>query len=191
MARKPRRPIAFGITGTPGTGKTQISEIIRRRGIAVLPLADLADDIGAIIGLDEKRASRIIDETLLADGWRTVTATWDPPPHHMRAIGCEGHYAQDVPNDVLVVLRTRPDSLAHRLRVRGWPESKVRENCEAEAFGIIALEALESEARVRVEVDTTLLREEGAAQAILAVLRGGAAPRPDPGRWDLATLPWL
>ncbi|GAF93622.1 unnamed protein product, partial [marine sediment metagenome] len=58
--------------------------------------------------------------------------------------------------DTVIVLRTSPRILRQRLEARGWPESKVRENVEAEAVGVILVEAMELEPAVPVlEVDTT------------------------------------
>lgn len=177
----------LGLTGTPGTGKTAVAEELRRRGVPVVDLAQLADDCGAIEGVDEVRQSRIVDEVILADAWETAAAVLEGL---VPLVACEGHYAHDVPVDLVVVLRCEPRALVARLAARGWPEAKVRENVEAEAMGIVAYEAMHGTAPA-CDVDTTNAPIATVAEAILAAAAGGARARVDPGRWDVADLPWL
>jgi adenylate kinase len=80
----------------------------------------------------------------------------------------DSHLSHDVGASVIVVLRCRPDVLGKRLKKRGWPIAKIRENVEAERIGVIS-----SEAKGKVfEIDTTSLAPAAAAAAMERVLKG-------------------
>ena len=51
----------IAITGTPGTGKTSVASILKKKGFIVVDLNKLAFDNDFIIGLDKERNSRIVD----------------------------------------------------------------------------------------------------------------------------------
>lgn len=58
--------------------------------------------------------------------------------------------------DLVVVLRTHPDELRRRLEARGYHHSKICENVEAEAMGLIVSEAVSIHGVEKVvEIDTT------------------------------------
>lgn len=177
----------IGITGTPGTGKTAVAAELCARGIPVVDLAQLAEDADAIVGMDEDRGSKIVDEVALADAFETAAAVLEAD---VEVVACESHYAHDMPVDLVVVLRCEPRALAARLAARGWAEAKVRENAEAEAMGIIAAEALHGKPEA-TEIDTTTLPVAKAAALALARARGARRPPPDPAKWDVGMLPWV
>jgi adenylate kinase len=58
--------------------------------------------------------------------------------------------------DTVIVLRCDPNVLKSRLEERSYSESKIKENLEAEAIGVIYSEALETVAKNRLfQLDTT------------------------------------
>jgi adenylate kinase len=194
----------FALTGTPGTGKTAIAAALRARGLFVLSLSELAEDCGAVEGPDERRpGTRIVDEDVLADAFASVRATFRPYRQGKgpRWAGCEGHYAHDMPVESVLILRTAPWVLQKRLLDRGWAREKVRENMEAEAFGIITSEAeaprgARSFERRLAEIDTSTDVASVSAAKVLAWLRmrGDSLPSgvfsPQMGRWPLDALPF-
>ena len=51
----------IALTGTPGTGKTSISNILQKKGFKIIDLNEIACEKGFLIGRDEKRDSNIVD----------------------------------------------------------------------------------------------------------------------------------
>ncbi|HEU17147.1 MAG TPA: adenylate kinase [Methanolinea sp.] len=132
----------YGITGTPGTGKSSVGEELSSRGYTVVRLTETTGPYR--LEKDEERDTVVIDE----DSW---ASEFSPVEGFV-----EGHLAHLLPCDLIVVLRCRPDVLVGRLRGRGYSLPKVRENAEAEAIDLILIECLEGfEARQIYELDTT------------------------------------
>lgn len=152
-----------GITGTPGTGKSTVSRLLEGRGHTVIHVRDTVSPYA--LGRDEAR------DTLIVDGERWAAS-------FPRVEGfVEGHLAHLLPCDAVVVLRCAPRVLGRRLRERGYPPAKIRENLEAEALDVILIEALELHGGEKVhEIDTTHLSASEVADAIEEIARGERAP---------------
>ncbi len=168
------------VTGTPGTGKTSACDVLARRGYAVVDLDDMARRGGFIVGRDEARGSDEVDVDALRDQLRVPA----------KIAFLRSHYSHRMDVNLAVVLRCRPSVLRKRLEARGWPAEKVRENVEAEAIDVITQEAVEQLPLV-YEVDTTALRPEETADAILGILQGRTRGR-EPGAvdWSEEVLSW-
>ncbi|KAF1078485.1 adenylate kinase family protein [Methanogenium sp. MK-MG] len=149
------------LTGTPGTGKTTIAELLTARGMQVVYQKETMGPY--ILEHDAERDTDIIDEEAWVDAFVPVEGI------------IEGHLTHLLPADRVVVLRCRPDILAARLRARGYGEEKVQENAEAEALDCIFVEALEVHPETHIMViDTTEQNPEVTADAIEAFIRGDA-----------------
>jgi adenylate kinase len=161
-------PTIAALTGTPGTGKSAIALILSARGWHTVELGDLAKEEGAVVGRDELRQTDEVDVDLLEEALEG----------HVAAAGAEavllvGHMAHLMPCDTVVVLRTSPAVLRTRLEERGWPPTKVDENVEAEAVGVVLVESMEHEPPVPVyEVDTSKGQVEESARLVAATLEG-------------------
>jgi adenylate kinase len=132
-----------GITGTPGTGKSMVSEELSRRGHTVVHITDTVAPY--VSGNDEKRDARIID----VDRW---AAEFVPVDGFV-----EGHIAHLLPCDRIVVLRCRPDVLKNRLSSRNYREEKILENSDAEALDVCLIETVEDYKPYQIlELDTTV-----------------------------------
>ncbi len=133
------------LTGTPGTGKTTISNILNERyGIRVVHLHDVIVENRYYLARDESRNSLVVDIASLVK--------------HKFAEDCliEGHLSYCLQVDLVIVLRANPKVLKQRLYSKGYPEAKVLENYEAEILDVILIEALEIQEFDKVyEVDTT------------------------------------
>ncbi|MDR0523377.1 MAG: adenylate kinase family protein [Candidatus Methanoplasma sp.] len=155
----------IAITGTPGTGKTSVSEELRRRGRRVIDLNEHIRDRGLLGERDEERDTYCVD----ADGLRESLS--DLAGGEGEAAFAEGHMAHCLDFSAAIVLRCSPRELAARLEARGYPPSKVRENVQAEVIDVILCEAAESGAPV-YEIDCTSIGPSAAADAIEAILGG-------------------
>lgn len=153
----------WGITGTPGTGKSSAARELERRGFRVVHVHDTVEDY--VVGKDPERNTRVVD-----------VERWAKEIGHFDGI-IEGHIAHHLPCDRLVVLRCRPDILEARLASREYSEAKIRENMEAEALDVILIETLETYPPEHIyEIDTTSLSVEETADRIEEFIRGRGAP---------------
>ena len=132
------------LTGTPGTGKTSISENLNKE---IVHLSDLYPNSSDgknqneewIIDLD--KLNKQTQEKLRDD------------------IIIEGHLSHFIDNiDQIIVLRCDPRELKKRMEKRGYSEEKIKENLEAEAIGLIHSQAFEIKKGASVfQHDTTNL----------------------------------
>lgn len=153
------------VTGTPGTGKTTATALVTA-DLPVIHLNEVIETEGLVDGFDDDRQSWIADLPAVVEylaGRNDVLV--------------ESHLAHLVPMDRVVVLRCHPDELEHRLRRRGEPPSKARENAESEALDIVLTEAVDRHGDESVyEIDTTGWEPRRVAQAIEAVVAGDREP---------------
>jgi adenylate kinase len=150
------------LTGTPGTGKTSAAAVLVERGHEVIEVGDFARE-HLECAVDPDRGSLEVDiDALDRELGKSL------PPGDVLLVG---HLSHLVTTDLIIVLRCRPSVLEERLKVRGWPEAKVRENVEAEALDVILVESVESGREVR-EIDTTALPPSAVADAVEEILAG-------------------
>ncbi|THE62727.1 adenylate kinase [Salinadaptatus halalkaliphilus] len=171
----------IAVTGTPGTGKTTVTEHLESRfkdegsdeilgdaetAFEVTHLNDVLERDGLYTDIDAARESKIADLESLAD-W---LAGRDD-------VIIESHLAHHFEADRVVVLRCRPDILEERLLERGETEAKATENAESEALDVVLAEAVEEHGFESVyEIDTTDRDPEVVADALEAVITGEREP---------------
>lgn len=167
--------VLYALTGTPGTGKSALSEELRRRGMEVVDGKGFITDNGLLGRYDEARDTYEVDLDALneaLDGFREV----DHP------VVLDSHLSHFMDSRGIIVLRCSPDILAGRLLARGYDEAKVRENVQAEILDEILVEALETDIPVG-ELDTTAAGLSETADAAENIIKGGFADYP-PGAVD-------
>ena len=155
----------IALTGTPGVGKTSAATLVR--SVAVVSINTLAESCGAIVGRDTARDSNEVDIEILTQAAKAIEGD----------VLLEGHLSHLLEVDMAIVLRCSPKVLKDRLSRKGWSESKVRENVEAEAVDVILIDTVGAVSKV-LEVDTTHMSAEEVAQAIEAILAGESEKYP-------------
>ncbi len=140
------------ITGTPGTGKTSVTEALKKDFDAeYISINSLLEDYDLNLGVDEKRGYKIVDTEKMIPIIDEIKNN-----SKKNIIIFEGHLAQDYPNaDLVIVLRCNPDILKERLDTRDWKAEKVCENVSAEILGICTQESYESYGENVQEIETS------------------------------------
>jgi len=147
----------IALTGTPGAGKTEVAEVLKRRGYRVESVSRLAEEFDCIVG--EERGSRIVDVNSLSE---------KIDRSEFKII--EGHLSHLLNPDITIVLRCDPRVLKKRLTRKGWRAEKILENVEAEITDVILMEAMGTEKVY--EIDTTKMKTEEVADAIEKIIKG-------------------
>jgi len=147
----------IALTGTPGTGKTEVASVLEKRGYSVLRIQEFVREQKLWEGRDEKRNCLIVDPEKISDRIEELGLRFDIAECHL------SHYLRGVRG--VAVLRCDPEVLKKRLEKRGWNPEKVRENVECEIIGLIAWEAREMHDRV-IEIDTTEKTPEETAREV-------------------------
>ncbi len=160
------------ITGTPGTGKTTVSTIVAKKlKTSMVAVNDLVDEKHIYNGHDEEKGYKMVDLDALSDEIKIIVE--DSNDDHIIVEGhLSHHFKKDDLVDLIIVLRARPDILRKRLNKRGWSESKVQENLEAEALDICTFEAVEIHGKKVNELDTSDIKVEEVADLLIEVLNG-------------------
>jgi adenylate kinase len=138
------------ITGTPGTGKSTLSEMLADitsyKHIQVSQL--VKHDKGLHDGYDEKFDTYILNDDRLLDAMEPMVADGGSI--------VDFHSCELFPErwfDLVVVLRTDNSVLYDRLVKRGYSEIKITENIECEIMQVVSEEARESyEEQIVVEL---------------------------------------
>lgn len=166
------------LSGTPGTGKSTVANILRNRGLHVVEIENFARARG-IYSYVEGGETLVIEIPELVNHLETYLA-----PRKEALI--VGHLSHHLPGaTAVVVLRTRPDELERRLVRKGWPKAKIEENVEAEALDILLSEALEMHGKRVSEIDTSSRRPEETADMVLDVHEGRRRYPPKGRDWLL------
>lgn len=143
------------ITGTPGCGKSTTCELLQRRlpDYKYYNISDFAKEHDCHDGYDEARKSYIVNEDRLLD---------ELEPLLRQGSSIVDWHVNDVfPErliDLVVVLRCDNAILFDRLKARGYHDSKVEENLDAEIMGVVlqdATDSYEQEIVVELQSDST------------------------------------
>ena len=131
-------PLVIAITGTPGVGKTKLARklsLLLRE--VYIDLNKLALKSGLARGKDPQRQALVIDE-------KGLYSAIQPFLKAKKRVIADSHLAHFLPKKAVfccVVVHCSLPVLRRRLKARGYSPAKVKENLEAELFGIIQSEA--------------------------------------------------
>ena len=159
--------VLYALTGTPGTGKSSVSEELRSRGYDVVDGKRFIIEHGLMGELDEERDTHEVDLDLLNDALEPFRASEG-------LVILDSHLSHFMDSHGIIVLRCAPDVLAGRLEARGYGPEKVRENVQAEVLDVILCEATESDIPV-YEVDCTSCTVSESADAVEKIVKGDGA----------------
>ncbi len=153
----------IAITGTPGTGKTTVSNLLSKKlKIPVYHLSELIKERELYSEYDKERESYVVDIKKLKDFFKGK--------ENFIAEGLVAHY---IPSDVLVILRASPETIKKRLSERNYSPDKIEENVEAERLAVCATEALQLKtAKKIIQIDTTHKNPDEIAKLIIDGIKG-------------------
>jgi len=159
------------LTGTPGTGKTTISQSLAKRLEARLEAVNqLVDRKHLYTGQDPEKHYKIVDISALLEEMDRIGKDYQSSADWLIFEGHLSHYYPAA--DLVVVLRTNPQILRERLKKRKWKAGKIKENLEAEALDIVAWEAGDIHGRQAQEIDTTHTLPQDVVNTIMAMIKG-------------------
>lgn len=156
------------VTGTPGTGKTTVTEILKEKyHVRLISINCLLENYDLNLGTDEVRGYKIVDTEKMIPIVDSIKDKYSDD-----IIVFEGHLAQDYPNaDKVIVLRCDPMILRNRLSTRNWKDSKVHENVSAEILGVCTSESYDTYGDIVEEVDTTNLTPDEVASILIDIIK--------------------
>ena len=129
--------ITILISGTPGTGKTSVSEAIAKKiNAKVINLSLFARKESLVSDYDKERDTWVINEEKLRN--KTLKLIRNSKKEGIEVLIIESHFTDIIPEkpiDFVIILRCEPEILSQRLRMRGYSEKKIIENTQSEILG--------------------------------------------------------
>ena len=162
------------ITGTPGVGKSTVSEILAHR-FTVIDIHSYAEQHGLFEEYDEEAGSYNVDVEKLNDSIMSE--------RYESIVFLDGHLSHFIDCDIIIVLRCEPKILYQRLKDRGYDGKKVLENVRAEVLDVILGESMESGAKV-FEIDCSDMTPTQIADRIERIVILGETNDSSPGNVD-------
>ena len=111
----------IALTGTPGTGKTSVAEVLKSKGFIIIDLNKIACEKDFLIGKDEKRNSNIVD---IKKFEKYINDTYNIK----ETVIVEGHLSHLLKSaEKIILLRSHPETLKKNLSKKGWNQEKIKE----------------------------------------------------------------
>ena len=161
---------ALILTGTPGTGKTTIADLLEEKGYKTVNIGELVEEKKLFDFFDEERESYVIDDDDLNNAL-TYLIEENTSPHDLII---DGHVARLPPQLVskCIVFRCSIRNLRQRLVLRGYTDSKIDENVEAEIMEVIYTDMMQLYGKDLVRVVSTDVSIEETFLEVLSILAG-------------------
>lgn len=153
------------VTGTPGTGKTSVTNQLNTP-LEIIHLNDVIAQREFVKEQDPTRDTVIADMTAIQDWLRGRDD-----------VLVESHLAHHFEANRVIVLRCHPEELTRRLRERDEAPDTIAENAESEALDLLLSEAVTEHGPENVyEIDTTDHDPAWVGHEIEAVIDGRREP---------------
>lgn len=128
------------VTGTPGVGKSLMSELLAgKTGLSWLEVSKFAKDNGYIDYHDDEYRCLVLDEDKLLDAMEPIMQQGGQIVDYLSAEMFPERWF-----DIVFVLRTNNTLLYDRLTARGYADKKLEDNVTCEIFMTILEEAKRS-----------------------------------------------
>ena len=175
---------AVALTGTPGTGKSSVANVLRKRGYNVKEVMELVQETGTPSGYSRKDDCMVVD----TDELTGRTASFWSEGDGITVV--EGHLSHFASCSMAVVLRCSPSILYDRLGKRGWERSKILDNVRSEVLDVILIEAAE---RIKCihELDTSGTTAGRTADKVERIIKGEHRSLPLKSRWRGEIEKWF
>ncbi len=166
----------IAITGTPATGKSRLARAVMRkcRNSAVIEINDVVKSKHLFSGLDIY-GSMVVDRKRLSEEIRGIAKG---KARSGKTVIVVGHLAPELSlrYGIAIVTRAKLKTLVARMRRRGYPQGKIRENIEAEALDYCG-KAMKGKCKELYEVESgdEISRVIGYIEKVCA---GVKAPKP-------------
>ncbi len=103
----------LAIAGTPATGKSSVAaKLADITGWKLVGLNELAESKSLYSGFDKKRNCKEVDLDAIKEEVARISS------EHVNLI-IESHYSQDIPSDLVIMLRANPGELRSRAKEKG------------------------------------------------------------------------
>jgi len=163
--------LTIALTGTPGTGKTEVSKRLEKEGYRILHLTEFIREYNIPSERDSERDCIVVDMDSLEEAVfeyqqqerrnyakhffdsQLCLEDIHSAPANFPVLFIESHMAHYL-CDRAVVFRTHPNILKIRLDERGYSEKKVMENVMAESIDVVLCDCFDYCRRI-YEINTT------------------------------------
>jgi adenylate kinase len=168
------------LTGTPGTGKTTVSNLLRKEGYKIVKLKELAVEKDFVTGID--KGTKIVDIEALNNYVNQRYKGED-------IVFIEGHLSHLLDAvDKVIVLRCHPTCLKRRLESKRWNQGKIKENVDAETLDVILCEAAEIHPERNIfEIDTTGKKTHETLMSIVEIVKNNFRPLK---KYNIGKIDW-
>ncbi|MEA3378331.1 MAG: AAA family ATPase [Nanoarchaeota archaeon] len=143
--------MAFIVTGTPGTGKTEIAkEIAKKMNLKYINANSVIKEKKLIEYYDKEKQTNVVDEKKLVQELLKIIKK-------NNKVIIDTHLSHEIPPkkiNLCIVTKCELKELKKRLKKRGYKENKIQENLDAEIFDICLNEAKEKGHKILL-IDTT------------------------------------
>lgn len=173
----------ISITGTPGTGKTEVGKELAHRKKNVIFLTEFIEENNLFGEFDDELDTYDVDTKeldILLKEYKESDVTYY----------VEGHLSHFISSLYTIVIRCEPNTLALRLEGRGYSEEKVKENVQAEILDIILCEADSTDIPI-YELDSTSHTSEELVDLIIEIENGKKGYEPGKTDWTGEIDKWF
>lgn len=170
----------IAISGSPGTGKSTIARLLAEEfDYKLLDLNEVIKE--EEIYEEDSEGTRLVEQQELRNIFDRVL---EDETGDIVIDGLLSHLLRGDQVTNIIVLRTNPEELENRLKRRGYSGSKLKENLDSEALGIILGEAIQEHGVSNIfEIDTTGITPAKVVEKFREALKGRENLKPGSVDW--------